>query len=59
VLFSNLEAKVKDLCAQAVRAEGAELQVVLSDLREALREQSDRARGMVAEQKRRAAGMPT
>jgi hypothetical protein len=54
VVFSNLKAKVKNLCAQAVRSEGTEQQVVLSDLREAVRERSDRARGMVAEQKRRA-----
>jgi hypothetical protein len=57
--FSNLDAKVRDLCEQAVSAEGEELQVVLADLRKALREQSERARSMVAEQKRRAAGMPT
>jgi len=51
----NLEAKIKDLCAKAIKAEGEELQTVLSQLKEALREQSGRAREMVAEQKRRTA----
>lgn len=49
------EARIKDLCAKAIKAEGEELQTILSHLRDALREQSDRAREMVAEQKRRTA----
>ena len=49
----DLEARIKDLCNQAVKAEGEELQTVLSQLREALREQSTRARNLVADQKRR------
>jgi hypothetical protein len=49
----ELEDKIKDLCAKAVKAEGKELETVLTDLREALREQSKRARGMVEDLKRR------
>jgi hypothetical protein len=51
----DLEARIKDLCNKAVKAEGEELQTVLSHLREALRKQSTRARDMVADQKRRTA----
>jgi hypothetical protein len=52
----DLENRVKDLCAKAIKAEGEELQRVLSELREALHEQSNRARDMVAKQKRRTTG---
>jgi len=58
IVTSKLEAKVKDLCAKVIKAEGEELRVILSRLREALHEQTQRARDMVAEQKRRAAGPP-
>jgi hypothetical protein len=55
VASSNLENRIKDLCAKALKADGEELQVILSHLREALHEQSERARDMVAEEKRRPA----
>jgi hypothetical protein len=53
VVQNDLEEKIKDLCNRAIKAEGAEFQKVLTLLQEALREQSARARGMVADQKRR------
>jgi hypothetical protein len=55
VMSADAESKIKDLCAQAIKAEGEELQTILSHLRAALREQTNRARDMVAEQKRRTA----
>lgn len=57
-MSADLEAKIKDLCAKALKADGEELQTILSHLREALHEQSNRARDMVAEQKRRTARQP-
>ena len=51
----DLESRIKDLCNKAIKAEGEELQTILSRLREALREQATRARDMVADQKRRTA----
>jgi hypothetical protein len=51
----DLEARIKDLRNKAIKAEGEELQTILSRLREALREQSARARDMVANQKRQTA----
>lgn len=39
---SELDEKIKDLCAKAIQAEGEELNTVLAELREALREQSAR-----------------
>ena len=49
----EFEDRIKDLCTKAVKAEGEELETVLAELREALREQSKRARGMVEDLKRR------
>ena len=52
-MLPELEQRIKDLCAKAVKAEGKELDSVLAELREALREQSKRARAMVEDLKRR------
>ena len=49
VIDADLEVRIKDFCNKAIKAEGEELQTVLSHLREALREQSNRARGTVAD----------
>jgi hypothetical protein len=57
-MSADLEARIKDLCAKAIKVDGEDLQVILAHLREALHEQSQRARSMVVEQKRRTSGPP-
>jgi hypothetical protein len=46
----TLERRVRELCAQAVAAPDAhELQPILSELRDALREHAERLQGMIAD----------
>jgi hypothetical protein len=49
---SELEERIKDLCTKALAAEGEDLETVLAELREALAEQSRRARALLEDLKR-------
>ena len=47
-MLRRLEDRIRELCAMAVRAEEPELEIVLSELRSALREHTERLRRLAA-----------
>ena len=47
---SSLEGRIRELCAQAVTAEGQELQAILSELQTAIHDHVSYIRAIVLEQ---------
>jgi hypothetical protein len=47
-MLRRLEDRIRELCAMAVKAEGPELELILSELQSALREHTERLRRLAA-----------